>query len=118
MDDNKKHKKTLLFFENPYWIEQKKKVESYLNSRSKTVFIIMLVVIALSIALSVISSLTRERRSIKAPVTNIKTLNNSHDGIGSIGSLIKEYKELKSKEKEVNEFINEIEENYENRPER
>lgn len=118
MEDNRKHRKTLLFFENPYWIEQKKKVESYLNSRSKTVFIIMLVVIALSIALSVISSLTRERRSFKAPVTNTEILNNPHDGIESIGSLIKEYRQLKSKEKEVNEFINEIEENYENRPER
>lgn len=119
MNDNQTKEKydTPLLSENPIFIEKRKEVENFLNSKSKPIFIIMLILIAVSVIFSIFLSLTRKPREFNPTPVSIENTNYK-TGVGEFNSLYSRFKELKEEEKKVDNLLIEIQKEYENRPER
>lgn len=111
--EKKKLKDYPLLSENPIFIEKKKKVESYMDNNSKPLFIAMLIIIAISIIISVISTITRKEKTFVIPSPKETIIDNTTNDFEKMGSLWKEYKSLKEEEKKIDEVLNKLEEHYE-----
>ena len=107
---NPKKETTPLITENPVFIEKKKEVENYLNRNSKPIFIIMIVLIALSILLSIFLSLTRKPREFEPERTSLQ-LPNVQSEIQKFNALHSQYKNLREEEERIDSLIQNYKEN-------
>ncbi|MDR1501995.1 MAG: hypothetical protein LBT43_06025 [Prevotella sp.] len=99
-----------LLSENPVIIEQKQKMSEYMNKHSRVIFIAMLILIAISVGISVYTSLTRKTVEFKPKEVKTKIENSTGQEIGRFNKLMDEYNSLKAKEKRVDSLIERIEE--------
>ena len=95
-----------LLSENPVIIEQKQKMSEYMNKHSRVIFIAMLVLIAISVGISVYTSLTRKRVEFKPREIE----NSTGQEIVKFNKLMDDYNSLKAKERRVDSLIDRIEE--------
>lgn len=98
-------KKNPLLSENPVVIAQKEKMATYLNQHSKQVFIIMLVLIAISVIISIYMSLTRERQDFKPSEVKTNIENTTGREVQHFNKLMNDYDRLKEKEAQADKLI-------------
>ena len=90
-------KKNPLLSENPVVIAQKEKMATYLNQHSKQVFIIMIVLIAISVIISIYMSLSRERQDFKPSEVKTNIENTTGREVQHFNKLMNDYDRLKEK---------------------
>jgi uncharacterized membrane protein YgaE (UPF0421/DUF939 family) len=98
-------KKNPLLSENPVVIAQKEKMATYLNQHSKQVFIIMIVLIAISVIISIYMSLSRERQDFKPSEVKTNIENTTGREVQHFNKLMNDYDRLKEKEAQADKLI-------------
>ncbi len=98
-------KKNPLLSENPVVIAQKEKMATYLNQHSKQVFIIMIVLIAISVIISIYMSLSRERQDFNPSEVKTNIENTTGREVQHFNKLMNDYDRLKEKEAQADKLI-------------